>query len=374
MSNTDLMVPEQAGLPAYAVNKEAAAEDWGDLMAGMPVGAPPRLKLNGKQFVMVNSAGEETPFPTGKLFVGPDDEAYLKMMILAGRPQLQKAWYSQKYNPNDETHAAPDCFSNNGEHPDATAPSAQSDSCANCPKNAFGSGVDQNGAATGGKACTDIKIMAVFIPNHGIFSFKIPPGSFKNWSALGKQLKSAGIRPGYVVYLVGFEPAESYPVLTFKYGGVVPEQFIPALAEKAESAETVEILTNRITGGGAAPAKEKEEVPEVVGETADDLGLGLDDASGDLGLGEDLNKPTSPSVDKSGTPHNPALHASTKTCTVDGFWKVKPGLSEEDKAKAAALRAGSSAGTTAADTTAATNTTAATDTPSDEDLAASLGL
>ena len=355
---TDLMIPEQAGLPAYAVDQSAANNDWGDLLTGMPVGAPPRLKLNGKAFAMVDSVGIVTELPAGKMFIGPDDNAYLKLMVLAGRPQLQKAWYSKAYDPNDETHASPDCFSNNGEQPDATAPAPQCDSCANCQKNAFGSGVNQNGAATGGKACTDIKIMAVFIPNHGIFSFKIPPGSFKNWSALGKQLKSAGIRPGYVVYLVGFEPASEYPVLTFKYGGVVPEQLIPALAEKAESQETVDILTNRITAGSGSAAPKAAPAEEVVGETADDLGLGGD--------APPPAAATTPDVDASGHPHDPMIHAGTKTMTADGFWKVKPGLSEELKAKAQALRSG--AVSTPAESAPVSGA------PSDADLAASLGL
>ncbi|MCK5603945.1 hypothetical protein KAR91_18805, partial [Candidatus Pacearchaeota archaeon] len=95
MADTDLMIPDQAGLPDYVVDKAAAAEDWGDLLTGMPVGAPPRLKLAGKAFVMVDSAGVETPIPPGQLFIGPDQNAYLKLLVLAGRPTLQKAWYSQ---------------------------------------------------------------------------------------------------------------------------------------------------------------------------------------------------------------------------------------------------------------------------------------
>jgi hypothetical protein len=283
MSNTDLMIPEAANLPAYALDQAAARAEWGDLLSGMPSGAPPRIKLGGKQFLLVDASGEEIAYPMGDLVKGPDNNLYLPMFVLAARPTLQKAWYLKKYNPNAAEHDAPDCFSNDGERPDSGSPSPQCDTCAACPKNAFGSGSDNEGNASGGKACTDIKILAVIIPNYGIYSFKIPPGSFKNWAALGKKLVTAGIRPSTVKFLVGFEPLETYPVLVFQYGGIAPQQALAKLAERAASPEVADILNNRIAASTKAP-KAGETKPATKTEAALDPNL----EAGDLGLGDDL--------------------------------------------------------------------------------------
>jgi hypothetical protein len=286
----EIMIPDAAQLPAHIVNPELARQANEDAMANISTGMPPRIKMAGKTFMLVDGAGEETPVKAKQLVEGPDENMYLKTVVLRARKNLQKMWYAAKYDPNVEGQA-PDCFSNDGEKPDSSIASPQSEVCANCPLNAYGSGTDANGNATGGKACSDNKILAVFLPNHGIHTLKITPASLKNWGLYVKKLNAAGIPVGNVFTLVGFDQTATFPVLTFQYGGPIPETAIAKLAEMAQSPEAEEVVSMRITAQApATQASAKAEpklteapkpAPAEVEEPApaDDLGLGLEDTA-----------------------------------------------------------------------------------------------
>ena len=256
MSNLDLMIPSMAEVPSYILNPELAKQANDDAAAGISTGMPPRLKLSGKQFTLVDANGDEAAFPAGKMVIGPDDNAYLPMVILRAKKPLQKTWYATAFNPGEEGKS-PDCFSTDSVRPDPTSPSPQSELCANCQHNAFGSGTDQNGNATKGKACSDTKTLAVFIPGSRktetdpkAYMFKIPPASLKNFGMYVKQLSAAGIPLGTAKTLVAFDLAQTFPVVVFKFGGFLPQDTLPKLAEIAALPEVEDI----IAGMSSAPA------------------------------------------------------------------------------------------------------------------------
>ena len=251
----DLMIPDKSSIPSYILDPTLAKQANDEAAAGISTGMPPRLKLSGKQFTLVDSGGEETPFPAGKMVIGPDENAYLPMVVLRARKPLQKTWYATAFNPGEEGKS-PDCFSTDGERPDPTSLAVQSDLCATCPHNQFGSGTDQNGNATKGKACADSKLLAIFIPGSRktetdpkVYQFKIPPASLKNFGLYVKQLSAAGIPLGTAQTLVGFDLTQTFPVVIFKFGGFLPEASLPKLAEMAALPETEDII-----GGFTAPA------------------------------------------------------------------------------------------------------------------------
>jgi len=251
----DLLIPDRTSIPSYILDPTLAKQANDEAAAGISTGMPPRLKLSGKQFTLVDSGGEETPFPAGKMVIGPDENAYLPMVVLRARKPLQKTWYATAFNPGEEGKS-PDCFSTDGERPDPTSLAVQSDLCATCPHNQFGSGTDQNGNATKGKACADSKLLAIFIPGSRktetdpkVYQFKIPPASLKNFGLYVKQLSAAGIPLGTAQTLVGFDPAQTFPVVIFKFGGFLPEASLPKLSELAALPETEDII-----GGFNAPA------------------------------------------------------------------------------------------------------------------------
>lgn len=299
MSN-DLMIPDAASVPAYLRNPELARKANEEAASGISTGFPARIKLSGKQFTLVDGTGEETPFPPAKLVAGPDGNTYLPILVLRAKRALRKAWYALAYNPTADAGVAPDCFSEDSERPDAASAAPQCETCAACPHNAFGSGKDQNGNATGGKACADTKILAVFVPGFGVHMLKIPPASLKNFGLYVKQLSANGIPLGTVKTLVGFDLAETYPIMVFKYGGFLPENMMPKLIELSESLEVSEIVDTKPSSGTTTPrqvaasAEETKTTPQPAAETrdhievhqpgmADDFNLDLPGVGGDAG-------------------------------------------------------------------------------------------
>lgn len=277
MSN-DLMIPSKNDIPAYVLNPELAKQANEEAAAGISTGYPARIKLSGTKFAMVDGNGDEKPYPPSKYVIGPDENQYMPVVVLRAKKALQKAWYLKKYDPNSDDFQAPDCFSNDSERPDPSAASKQAETCAMCPNNAFGSGTDQNGNATKGKACSDSKIIAVFVPNFGVHSFKIPPASLKNFGLYVKQLSVNGIPLGTVKTLVGFDQTMTFPVLVFKFGGFLKQANLPELEALSLSPEVDEIVAGMtVTGSSAkalpAPAKQ---VSTTVDD--DDLGLGSGEA------------------------------------------------------------------------------------------------
>ena len=251
----DLMIPE-SGIPAHilALGAAAAAADNADALGGVSTGMPPRIKINGTKFALVSADGTELPFPASKLVIGPDENQYMPIVVLKAKPALSKQFYLKKYN-KDEEGATPDCWSDDGQRPGVGVVAPISEVCANCPKNAFGSGTDQDGNPTKGKACSDNKVLATFVPGFGVFALKIPPASLKNWGGFVKKLTSANIPVTAIKTFVGFEPTSSSPVLVFQFGGFVDEKAMPKLQAMATSPEVLEII------GGTAPAPAQKALP-----------------------------------------------------------------------------------------------------------------
>jgi len=280
MSENTLMIPSKAEIPAYILNPELARQANEDAAAGIGTGYPARIKLMGTKFAMVDGNGEEKPYPPSKMIIGPDENQYMPVVVLRAKKALQKTWYLKKYDPNADAFQAPDCFSNDGERPDPASPSKQCETCAACPHNAFGSGTDQNGNATKGKACSDSKILAVFVPNFGVHSFKLPPASLKNFGLYVKQLSVNGIPLGTVKTLVGFDLAQTYPVLVFKFGGFLKQDHMAQLEEMALSPEVDDIVKgiSSTPSAPALPAPPKKVVQAAAPPPVDDddMGLGLD--------------------------------------------------------------------------------------------------
>ena len=207
MSNVALI--DKSNLPAYlqTLSMDSTAELLGGL-TGIGGSAPPTIALNGTRFI-VREGGNETTL----------NQLELQAVIIKAKPCVDKVWYATKFVPGQEAQA-PDCCSSNGETPDAGCALPQATSCAGCPQNVFGSGKDASGNPTKGKACQDSKALALFA-NGNVYRFKVPAASLKNLAAYVKLLASNGLPAAAVVTKIGFDPAFSFPVLTFTFGGVL---------------------------------------------------------------------------------------------------------------------------------------------------------
>jgi len=245
MSNVPTVIPEN--LPAYLQGANFGAND--DAISNLSLGGFPYIKLNGTRFQVIEGDAE---------YAIPLLE--LPVVVMRAAPALRKKWYATKYNPNSvDPNKKPDCFSDDGVAPHASSTSPQAKTCAGCQHNAFGSGRDQDGKPTDGKACSDNKQLAVFSrapsqagAENSVFGLRLPPASLKNFALYVKSLTSKRVPLSAALTTIGFDQNSSYPVLTFKFGGLLDENQYAKINQLAQGDEAEAIIAP--TPGGNAPA------------------------------------------------------------------------------------------------------------------------
>jgi hypothetical protein len=366
MSHDIALVPDN--VPAHVMNAGLAREMNADAAAGISGGYPPSIRLKNGKFRLVDGAGEETILNAKDLDVDERGILNLPVVVLRAKAGLNKVWYAKAYDPAAEA-TAPDCSSSDGVKPDSDITEPQCATCAGCPQNAWGSGRNQNGEATKGKACSDNKILAVLYKG-GVYQFKIPPASLKNFLVFVKNLSARDIPLGHAVVYAAFVEDADFQQLTFRVGQFIPEAAIPKLMGYVGSPEVEEIINP--TNAPAAPAKQTAAVPErtePTASTADLFGEGGEKTA-------EVEKPATTRA--AGEPTMKELRAEAKALGLKGYTKLDR-VELEDAIFEAKEAAGETTEkvvepevvTSAADTAAADT---ATGVPSDADIAASLGL
>ena len=124
-----------------------------------------RIKIsNGRVFKKVVN-GEE---------IGKAVDKQLDVIIVDWLADPSRKFYVGAYDKNAKA-TLPDCWSNDGVKPEATAKAPQAKTCMECPKNVKGSG--QNGK---GKACRYERRLAVLVAGDssgGVYQITVPGGS-----------------------------------------------------------------------------------------------------------------------------------------------------------------------------------------------------
>lgn len=121
-------------------------------------------------------------------------------------------FFKAKFDPAKPT--PPDCFSYGGVTPDPSVANKESDTCAGCPQNQYGSAKDENGVVKKGKACGNthrlvLKVEGVELP----VLLSLPPTSTKSFNQYLKQLSNlAGGVPYFAVKTeFSFDSGVQYP-------------------------------------------------------------------------------------------------------------------------------------------------------------------
>jgi hypothetical protein len=255
MSNEISLFDKGPGnVPAHLQKYADQVADAANLVTGFS--SLPKMSIKGKQFRYMKD-DQEYAYPLGQA---------LKCVILATDPPqgLAKAWYEASYSDTAE-FALPDCFSADGVKPDGTAGKKQARSCAECPKNAYGSGKDQHGVATKGKACADIKnlfIVEAHQLDEPIMVMRVPATSLKALSSYGRQLAKNNAAPQFVVTEIQFAN-ETHPQLTFKADRWLEEAHCEKMVKRIASDELQDSL----------PSKNIINIQQVDTETGEILGL-----------------------------------------------------------------------------------------------------
>ncbi len=241
--STAIVVPASFNTPVASAFQGVQAAD--DLSGGI-TGGYGLLKYRGKVWSIqyqgnsLNLMRDDGDGPRGSV----------EVVILKANAQLSKTWYENGWDEN--SNAPPDCASANGIVPDQGVPKKQSNVCATCPRNAWGS------AANGGKgkACGDHRRMAIVpltdLRNEsfgGALLLRCPAASLQDLAAFNQRYHQMGYPYFSMGIKISFDPAESFP--KFKFDAIRPlteaeAQIVLAMRDSPEVA--------RVVNEGSAPA------------------------------------------------------------------------------------------------------------------------
>jgi len=250
------IVPFESGsLPAYlkAVDVSELNQDLtSHASSGFPI-----MSIKGKVFTLARG-DEKTVLPNPK---DPESPATaIDVVVIKVNKGTSKVFYANGYQEGEQ--AKPDCFSNNGDKPDAGSKSPQAKSCQVCPNNQWGSKVSATGGK--GKLCQDSVRIAIAPADqvNDPMLLRVPPASIKALGELGTVCAKRGVPYNAAVTKISFDLASATPKLLFKPVGLVSDATFEAIQQVASSD-----LVNNILGNGFAAVPALESAPAVEDDT-----------------------------------------------------------------------------------------------------------
>ena len=259
------LIPANIQVPAHIAARMGQQSSLASsLAAGLATGESyPRISIKGSRFRIVEGKTETVL-----------DQVKLNVVIVGANPRLSKTYYAKQWDPNDEP-TGPDCFSLDGIGPDASVQDAESDLCASCPKNAWGSKISGNGQQI--KACSDQKRLAIVAaedPEGPVYLLQVTPAALKGLNQYQKELSVRGIPPEVVKTVLSFDTDASFPKLKFGFGGFLEaheQEVVDKLfgsdevkeitGEKVIASQPAETAAPAVVAPKPAPVRVVEEAP-----------------------------------------------------------------------------------------------------------------
>lgn len=253
------------GVPAVAT---PAIPDYLKSMQGQPVQSAamdamasaamsiPRVSMRGKKFRFMEG-GEE-------VFACNDS---VEVVIIGVEPDTQrfiKTYYADKYAGAGDSNP-PACASDDGVFPSGWVATPQSPTCAECPKNRFGSATSRTGKPS--KACRDSKRLWVVRhddlkggePNPVLYALGVTVMSLKSLSEFGRQMKSINVPISSAIVKVVMDDDSEFPMISFQHVGFLDQEKGVAAIARSEKAEwksmqvTRPVLAAPAAGGSPLP-------------------------------------------------------------------------------------------------------------------------
>lgn len=215
----------------------------------------PRISLKGARF-RIKDGDAETVLKGDTLDV----------VIVGANTGVAKNYYAKAYDASAEA-TGPDCSSVDGIRPLADAPAPQSDTCAGCPMNVWGSKITPQGQKI--KACSDSKRLAIVSaddPSGSVYQLLVTASVLKDFNAYLTQLARRGLSVEMVRTTLSFDPNASYPKLMFNLGGYLDEEGLTAV-DKAIDDDRVKIATGASHAASAAALPPPAPKPLLVAPT-----------------------------------------------------------------------------------------------------------
>lgn len=256
MSNDLAML--DVGLPAHLKTMEL--DDTTKALMGGGGGGSKRISIEGGVWrLLVN--GKE---------IAQKEERNLNVVVVAAAPKVSRTFYAGVYKKGEAL--APECWSANGDAPDATVKEPQSKSCATCPQNIKGSGQGDT------RACRFSQRLAVVLDNDikgDVFQLTLPStsifgeGESGKWplQMYAKMIGGKGVPITAVVTEMRFDTASSTPKVTFKPVRFLESNEISAAIEqgKSDAAQKAIVMTVSQADGVqrlAAPVQQAAPTPQ----------------------------------------------------------------------------------------------------------------
>lgn len=225
------------------------------------LGAQIASSMGGYNRIATNTNGTFKRIVNGEQ-VGKAIRGEFNAIIIAMLEKPSRSYYEKDYDP-DAKGSAPDCFSNLGDKPEASASNRQAANCATCPKNIDGSG--KNGK---GKACRFSRKVALFLDGDesgDVYQFNIPAkslfgkgtGNTLPFEQYCRHLVSNGAAPDRVVTTVAYNLDAETMELNFTADRFITPEELERVTEAQENAATTRLISFDIVKAAAAeePAK-----------------------------------------------------------------------------------------------------------------------
>lgn len=272
---TDLTVFNPAQVPDFARNNELS-ETALALTGGGTGGSVKRISIKGGVFRLM-AGGKE---------IASIEDRHLDVVIVKAAPKVSRIFYAGAYD-KDAAAAPPDCWSNDGEKPDAGAKNKQSQTCLSCPQNQAGSGQGNS------RACRYQQRLAVVLENNpggDVMQLTLPAtsvfgkedGDKRPLQAFARHLALSNppINPEQIVTRMKFDTKAESPKLFFSPVRWLTNDEYAVVKSQADStdAQRAVVMTvaqsDGVKGAPALPGKapvaavEEDEAPAPKAKTA----------------------------------------------------------------------------------------------------------
>jgi hypothetical protein len=250
MSNITLF--NAANVPAFARNNELS--DTARALTGGGTGVTTkRISIKGGVFRLV-AGGKE---------VAAIEDRHLDVIIVRAAPKVSRIFYAGAYDA--EKIVRPECWSNDGEKPDASIESPQNKTCMGCPQNEAGSG---NGNS---RACRFQQRLAVVLANNpegDVLQLTLPAtsifgkedGDKRPLQAYARYLaaQTPPVNPEQIITRMKFDTKAESPKLFFSPTRWLTDDEYPIAVNQGESDDAkkaVMLTVAQADGVKAAPMK-----------------------------------------------------------------------------------------------------------------------
>ena len=237
--------------PAFARKGELSALAK-SLTGGTGGGSTKRISIKGGVFRLMADGKEITSI----------DDRHLDVVIVNAAPKISRTFYAGQYVEGETK--GPDCWSADGETPDASIEEPQASNCASCPMNVKGSGQGES------KACRFSQRLAVVLANDvqgdvmqltlaATSIFGKEEGDKRPLQAYARYLAAQNINPETLVTRLRFDTKAAVPKLFFQPVRWLEDDEYAVSIKKGASTEAKMAVTMSV-------AKPAEKAPQLEGK------------------------------------------------------------------------------------------------------------